>query len=78
VARKSTVRLLAVFAAMIVVISIALFWESLSGPTFRASDHASLEECLESIPGEWARGSIEYIRASEACAWQHPPPGSRR
>jgi hypothetical protein len=47
-----------------------------SGPTFRAADHASYDECVRNIPREWLRGSIEHTRAESACAHQHAHPSS--
>lgn len=57
----------------VVVILIFLFRFTLSGPTFRAADHASYEECVRNIPREWARGSIEHMRAETACQHVHQP-----
>lgn len=76
-ARKGTVRLLVFFSVLITGIIAALFWESfVSGPTFRAADYDSREECVANIPDEWAPGSIERLGATEACAWEHSDQGS--
>jgi hypothetical protein len=49
---------------------------ALSGPTFRAADHASYDECVRNIPREWLRGSIEHTRAESACVYEHGHPAA--
>jgi uncharacterized protein YehS (DUF1456 family) len=61
--------LLLVVTLVVILVLVARF--ALSGPTFRAEDHASYEECVRNIPREWLRGSIEHTRAEAACAHIH-------
>lgn len=61
----------AVLAAIIVAIIVALLLEASSGPTFRAEDHASYEECLRNIPAEWGPGSMQRSGAEDACMYVH-------
>jgi hypothetical protein len=58
---------------VIVVIGIValLFREATRGPTFRADDYGTLQECVANIPIEWARGSLEYTGAEAACQYAH-------
>jgi hypothetical protein len=53
---------------------LGLVWrEGFGGPTFRAQDHGSYEECLRNIPGEWLPGMLERTRAETACLYAHSP-----
>ncbi|HUG02343.1 MAG TPA: hypothetical protein VML95_10790 [Longimicrobiales bacterium] len=61
----------AVLAAAIGVIVLALFLETGSGPTFRAEDYDSYEECIRNIPAEWAPGSLPRSGAEDACFYVH-------
>jgi hypothetical protein len=61
----------------IVVLAVAAFGilalvmrEALSGPTFRAADHATYEECILAIPSEWLLGSLERSGAEAACHYE--------
>lgn len=70
---------LAFLGVVVAVILVALIRETSSGPTFRAADHADMAECVENIPREWRRGSLEYDGAEAACYYIHvrdrtPPP----
>lgn len=60
-----------VLAAMVVVILLMLFSEAASGPSFRAEDHASFQECIRAIPAEWGPGSLDRTGAEEACHYVH-------
>lgn len=60
-----------VVVAIIVVIMVALFREALSGPTFRAEDYGSYEECIRGIPAEWRPGSLEQSGAEASCHYVH-------
>ncbi len=66
--RKATV---AILLLAVVVILGALFLETSSGPSFRAADHADMEECVRNIPREWRPGSLEYDGAETACHYVH-------
>lgn len=61
----------AVLAAMIVAIIVALMMEAARGPTFRAEDHATYEECMRNIPAEWGPGSMQRSGAEDACMYVH-------
>jgi hypothetical protein len=56
---------------VVVGILVAVMREALSGPTFRASDHASYAECVAAIPREWRPGSLEQSGAEAACRYEH-------
>lgn len=60
-----------VLTAMVAVILLMLLRKAASGPTFRAADHASYEECLRNIPAEWGPGSLERSGAEDACLYVH-------
>ena len=60
-----------VLAAIVALIVVALFREAASGPTFRAEDHATYDECIRNIPPEWAPGSLGRTGAEDACAYVH-------
>lgn len=62
---------LAVMAASLVIIGVVLFMEATSGPTFRAEDHDSYEECMRNIPLEWGPGSLPRTGAEDACHYVH-------
>lgn len=66
--RKLTLLLLGL---VVVVIVGALFVEMSRGPTFRAADHANMDECVRNIPAEWRPGSLEYDGAEAACYYVH-------
>lgn len=51
----------------------ALIREAGRGPSFRAGDYTSLEECLRHIPADWLDGSIERTGAETACRHLHAP-----
>jgi hypothetical protein len=61
----------AVLVAVVIVIVAALFMEAASGPTFRAEDYDSYEECIRNIPAEWGPGSIQRSGAEDACHYVH-------
>lgn len=54
-------------------ITLSLVRETSSGPSFRAADYGSLEECLRNIPETWLEGSVERTGAETACRYQHAP-----
>jgi hypothetical protein len=58
-----------VLAVAVILVLVSRF--AFSGPTFRADDYASYEECVRNIPREWGRGSVEYTRAEAACTHVH-------
>jgi hypothetical protein len=60
-----------VLALSLVVIAWLVSRYALAGPTFRAADHATYDECIRNIPREWLRGSIEHTRAETACQHLH-------
>lgn len=60
-----------VLAAVVVVILAALFSEAAAGPSFRAEDHATYQECIRNIPAEWGPGSIQRSGAEDACHYVH-------
>ena len=60
-----------VLAAIVVAIVVALFMEAAAGPTFRAEDHGSLQECLASIPAEWGPGTLQRDGAEQSCMYMH-------
>lgn len=55
---------------VIILVLVALFRFTAAGPSFRAADHATLAECIQSIPGEWLPNSLERERAERACQHQ--------
>ena len=57
--------------AIVLGIIAALLVEAAAGPTFRAEDHASYEECVRNIPSEWSRGSLQRTGAEDACGYVH-------
>ncbi len=61
----------AVLALIIGAIVVALFLEASAGPSFRAEDYSSHQECLRNIPAEWGPGSIQRSGAEEACMYVH-------
>ena len=61
----------AVLAVVVVIIVAALFSEAAAGPSFRAEDHATYQECLRNIPAEWGPGSMQRSGAEDACHYVH-------
>lgn len=60
-----------VLAVMVIVLVGLLTREALSGPVFRAADHASYNECVANIPSEWLPGSLDHDGAEAACMYEH-------
>lgn len=60
-----------VLGLTIIGITVALLIETNRGPSFRAEDYDSLQECIASIPAEWAPGSMHRDGAEEACRYVH-------
>ena len=60
-----------VLAAVAVFLVAALFHEAASGPTFRAEDYDSFEECMRNIPREWLPNSLERQGAETSCMFVH-------
>ena len=60
-----------ILAVIVAAIVAALVVETSRGPTFRAEDHASYEECLRNIPTEWGPGSLQRSGAEDACRYVH-------
>lgn len=65
---KATAGFIAIVLALIVG---ALLLETSRGPSFRAADHSSMEECVAAIPREWRQGSMERDGAEAACYYVH-------
>jgi hypothetical protein len=61
----------AVLLLVIVGVSVLLMREATHGTTFRAAEHATLQECMQNIPREWLPGSLERTRAEAACHHEH-------
>ena len=61
----------AVLTVIVVGIVLALFSEAASGPTFRAEDYGSYQECIRNIPAEWGPGSLQRSGAEDACSYVH-------
>lgn len=61
----------AALAVVIIAVMVALLVETSAGPSFRAEDHASYDECIRNIPPEWAPGSLARDGAEEACFFVH-------
>ena len=68
---RSTWITAAVLAAIVAAIVVALVVETSRGPSFRAEDHDSYEECMRNIPGEWGPGSLQRSGAEDACRYVH-------
>lgn len=60
-----------VLGLIIIGITVALLIETNQGPSFRAQDHDSYQECVANIPAEWAPGSLQRDGAEEACMYVH-------
>ena len=60
-----------VLGLVVVGITVALLMETNRGPTFRAEDYDTLQECLANIPVEWAPGSMQRAGAATACRYVH-------
>ena len=60
-----------VLGLTVIAITVALLMEANRGPTFRARDYDSFQECLENIPPEWAPGSMQRDGAEESCRYVH-------
>lgn len=60
-----------VLGLTLIGITVALLMEANRGPTFRAEDYGSLQECLANIPVEWAPGSLQREGAADACRYVH-------
>lgn len=57
-------------AAALAIILVMVMREALAGPSFRAADHATYEECIRAIPAEWRPGSLERSGAETACHYE--------
>ena len=62
--RKLTAVVLLLIIALVI---LALIRSTSSGPTFRAANYSTLDECLNGIPREWLSGSLEREGAEWAC-----------
>ena len=60
-----------VLGLTIVGVTVALLMEANRGPSFRAQDYDTLQECLASIPVEWAPGSMQRDGAAQSCRYVH-------
>lgn len=61
----------AVLAAIAIAITVALVLEASAGPSFRAEDYASFQECVQNIPAEWGPGSMQRSGAEQSCMYVH-------
>jgi hypothetical protein len=61
----------AALALIVAAIVVALLMEAASGPTFRAGDYPSYDECVRNIPAEWGPGTPQRDGAEEACFFVH-------
>jgi hypothetical protein len=52
----------------LIVVAILVGREAMGGPTFRAAEYDTFDECMANIPREWLLGSLERGRAEAACA----------
>lgn len=68
---RSTWITAAVLALIVAGIILALVLEAGSGPSFRAEDYDSHEECVRNIPAEWGPGSFQRSGAEDACRYVH-------
>jgi hypothetical protein len=69
--RRSNLIVFAVLAVVVVGVALLLVREATHGTTFRAAEHATLQECMQNIPREWLLGSLERTRAEAACHHEH-------
>jgi hypothetical protein len=69
--KRGNLVVLVVLAAVIVGVSVLLYREATHGTTFRAAEHATLQDCMQNIPREWLQGSLERTRAEMACHHEH-------
>ena len=60
-----------VLGLTIIGITVALLIETNRGPSFRAEDYDSYQECVANIPAQWAPGSLQRDGAEEACMYVH-------
>lgn len=68
---RSTLITAVVLGLTIIAITVALLIEANRGPSFRAADYDSLQECLSNIPAEWAPGSMQRDGAEDSCRYVH-------
>jgi hypothetical protein len=68
--RRSWLTLI-VLGGVVIGLIVLLIREATRGPMFRAEDHRTYAECIQNIPVEWARGSLEYMGAESACGFVH-------
>jgi uncharacterized membrane protein len=76
--KRGNIVVIAVLAAVIAGVSWLLVREATHGTTFRAAEHATLQECMQNIPREWLQGSLERTRAETACHHEHEQRLQRR
>jgi hypothetical protein len=69
--KRGNLLVLGVLALVIAGVSYLLMREATHGTTFRAAEHATLQECMQNIPREWLPGSLERTRAESACHHEH-------
>jgi hypothetical protein len=60
----------AALGLLLVVIFLIVMREAMGGPTFRAAEYATYDECMANIPREWLLGSLERTRAEAACHYE--------
>lgn len=61
----------AVLVVVLAIIVVALLAQAASGPSFRAGDYDTYEECLQNIPQAWGPGTLERGGAEDACYYVH-------
>jgi hypothetical protein len=61
----------AVLGLVLVVLVATLFLEAAAGPTHRAEDYDSYQDCIRGIPMEWLPNSLERQGAETACLFVH-------
>lgn len=69
--KRSTLITAVVLIGTLIGIIVALFLEASAGPTFRAEDYESVQECVRNIPAEWGPGSLQRDGAEQACMYVH-------
>ncbi|HUG39321.1 MAG TPA: hypothetical protein VMM12_02495 [Longimicrobiales bacterium] len=60
-----------ILGAVLAIIVVVLVRTAASGPTFRAEDYATYQECTRNIPAEWGPGSLQRSGAEDACRYVH-------
>jgi hypothetical protein len=72
--KRSSMITLVVLVGSLVLVAVLVTRYGMGGPTFRASEYATLQECMANIPREWGLGSLERTRAEQACHYEAQRP----